>query len=976
MTKSLSWLSFIIGAVIVVWMGTAFMGTNLLALIITCAIAGVYVLGFSELIRYQKESYSLHRALDQETSPVQDLPTWLGAIAPALQLPVQQRITQDRSAIPTPIMTPYLIGLLVLLGLIGTFIGMVGTLKGAVIALESNTELEAIRSGLAAPMKGLGMAFGTSVAGVSASAALGLISTLSRRDRLHAWRKLEAVIPSTFAAVSINSERQRTYAALQQQADHWPNLVEQLSQLANNIETLGKNVCDTLTQQQKEALADTASSVTDMTSKLQTTLQHELETTTQQMSALVEPVVERVLSQGQNQIAAAHEQWQQTNREHLATQMAALRDNSADLQNQWRSGIEEQHVLQRALIEAQKSWAERIQQDIGNGVEQSQRAIGEHLQQWLQQQQDDEQQRREHINATNQQWLADIAEGQKQYHALLQQQKIWATSLQEEISEQFSQSQTEFGQTLRHWLEQQQQDEQARREHVNASNQQWLADIAANQSQYKALLAQQNHWAETLQQEFASSIEQTKTEISATLGQWLALQEANELKRQQTISDTNQQVFDEILGQQKQQGQWQQTLQQAQQELQHQLRNQFDQSVVDAQKIIGETLQTWLQEQKLHEQERRQLLEDNTLQVYEEILVQQEGHNQLLKKQGEWAQELQQHVRNNLIQTQNELGQTLKAWLQQQSDADQARLDAIGAGNQTQFNDLIARHQQHADDLNLRQQTLADSIASVVSGGEALLDERRSQESQWYEQQQKQAESFIAAAKSELGQLQQAEQQRNQAAIAGFEQLQASMSEQLERLTEALQTPMSELMQTAAESPKAAAEVLSQLRQEMTSALERDNQMLQERQSIMEQLDQLATSLASATTEQRDAIMSMTEASSTMLAEVSERFSAKIDTDIDKLATGIDQVAASSIDMATLAETFGQAVQDYQSANSQLLEHFGSLEAQIAAMNDRSDEQMGYYVAQAREIIDHSLSSQQEMIEQLRRLGRETVNAG
>ena len=36
----------------------------------------------------------------------------------------------------------------------------------------------------------------------------------------------------------------------------------------------------------------------------------------------------------------------------------------------------------------------------------------------------------------------------------------------------------------------------------------------------------------------------------------------------------------------------------------------------------------------------------------------------------------------------------------------------------------------------------------------------------------------------------------------------------------------------------------------------------------------------------------------------------------------------------------------------------------------RSDEQMGYYVAQAREIIDQSMLSQREIIEELRRLGQ------
>ena len=37
----------------------------------------------------------------------------------------------------------------------------------------------------------------------------------------------------------------------------------------------------------------------------------------------------------------------------------------------------------------------------------------------------------------------------------------------------------------------------------------------------------------------------------------------------------------------------------------------------------------------------------------------------------------------------------------------------------------------------------------------------------------------------------------------------------------------------------------------------------------------------------------------------------------------------------------------------------------------RSDEQMGYYVAQAREIIDQSMLSQRELFEELRELGLE-----
>ena len=90
-----------------------------------------------------------------------------------------------------PQASPYLVGLLVMLGLLGTFVGMVETLMGTVTALQSSHDLSAMRDDLAAPIMGLGFAFGTSVAGVSASACLGLIATLSRRERASVARKIE-----------------------------------------------------------------------------------------------------------------------------------------------------------------------------------------------------------------------------------------------------------------------------------------------------------------------------------------------------------------------------------------------------------------------------------------------------------------------------------------------------------------------------------------------------------------------------------------------------------------------------------------------------------------------------------------------------------------------------------------------------------------------------------------------------------------
>ena len=55
-----------------------------------------------------------------------------------------------------PALAPYLVGLLVLLGMLGTFLGMVVTFKGAVFALEGSTDLQAIRSNLEAVRERVG----------------------------------------------------------------------------------------------------------------------------------------------------------------------------------------------------------------------------------------------------------------------------------------------------------------------------------------------------------------------------------------------------------------------------------------------------------------------------------------------------------------------------------------------------------------------------------------------------------------------------------------------------------------------------------------------------------------------------------------------------------------------------------------------------------------------------------------------------
>jgi hypothetical protein len=218
-------------------LAVGFVGSSPLALLMTAVIAGVYGLGAFELHRYRAATASLAATLEA-LPQAPDGPRRVAGAAciPSLQNPVRQRIEGERVALPGPALTPYLVGLLVMLGMLGTFLGMVVTFKGAVFALEGSTDLQAIRSALAAPIKGLGLSFGTSVAGVAASAMLGLMSALSRRERVDVGRLLDSRIATVFRPFSLAHQRQETYRALQVQATTLPEVVNGLHALMEGME--------------------------------------------------------------------------------------------------------------------------------------------------------------------------------------------------------------------------------------------------------------------------------------------------------------------------------------------------------------------------------------------------------------------------------------------------------------------------------------------------------------------------------------------------------------------------------------------------------------------------------------------------------------------------------------------------------------------------------------------------------------------
>ena len=81
-----------------------------------------------------------------------------------------------------------------------------------------------------------------------------------------------------------------------------------------------------------------------------------------------------------------------------------------------------------------------------------------------------------------------------------------------------------------------------------------------------------------------------------------------------------------------------------------------------------------------------------------------------------------------------------------------------------------------------------------------------------------------------------------------------------------------------------------------------------------------------------------------------------------------DQLAGSALELSGVGETFAAAVQQFGDSNGELLAALASVEHTLKESGERSDEQMSYYVAQAREIIDHNLLTHQDILARLQAL--------
>lgn len=393
--------AFALGLLAIAWVGMGYITSNPLALLMTALIGAFYLMGGLELHRFHQATASLAQALLAITEPLPTLAGWLSTIHPSLQTPVRLRIDGERVALPGPAMTPYLVGLLVLLGMLGTFLGMVVTLNGAVMALESTTDLPTIRAALAAPVKGLGLAFGTSVAGVAASAMLGLVSALCRRDRLQAAQALDSRISTALRGFSLahqqqaqrQASHQESLKTLQLQAAVLPQVTTQMAaqmstQIAGQLQTM-------MTQMERQHLAlaeqlsagqagfhQQAHSVySALAGAVQQTLKDSLAANAQLLNASLQPVVQATMAGIQRETAALQASVASAVQLQLDGVSARFGSSVDTVAAVWADALVQQQCSHEALQQGLHSADQQRQAAWG----QSLLAIGQSLQQAWQQ---------------------------------------------------------------------------------------------------------------------------------------------------------------------------------------------------------------------------------------------------------------------------------------------------------------------------------------------------------------------------------------------------------------------------------------------------------------------------------------------------------------------------------------------------------------------------------------------------------------
>ena len=186
----------------------------------------------------------------------------------------------------------YLIGLLVFLGLLGTFWGLlqtIGSIGETIQSLDPNSGdandiLDALKSGLKAPLDGMGTAFSSSLFGLAGSLVLGFLDLQAGRAQTRFYTELEnwlstvtdlgSEIPlsSGASAEEVRQHMEMLTQRLQGQGGASPRLTEALASLVESIQQMVKHMRNEqeITRQQLQQQEDQQKDMMMLMRKLNT----------------------------------------------------------------------------------------------------------------------------------------------------------------------------------------------------------------------------------------------------------------------------------------------------------------------------------------------------------------------------------------------------------------------------------------------------------------------------------------------------------------------------------------------------------------------------------------------------------------------------------------------------------------------------------------------------------------------------------
>jgi len=785
---------FLAGLLVVCWIGIGYLGNHPLAAVVAALIAACYLVGAFELLRYRRATGTLAQALPALAEAGEQAETWLARLDPSLRQSVRQRIEGARSGLPAPTLTPYLVGLLVLLGMLGTLLGMMATLRGTGLALESATDLDAIRSSLAAPVKGLGFAFGTSIAGVSSSAALGLLSALIRRERVLVVQELDAGIAAHLAQHSPAARQRESFRLLQEQQALMPALVERLQHLAETIERQQQNTAEQLQSGQHAFHQRSEAAHEQLANALQQSLREGIAQQAHAVGAALQPVVEATMSGLAAKSDQLHAAIEQSTHKQLDGLDAAVKGIAVAARESWNAAVAEQ---QRGNAELAGNLQQTLQQ-FTDGFGHSAGA------------------------------LVDGISGKLEDHA------------------------------SRHAAT-------------------WDAALSRQHEAHQALALRNEQ----------------------------ALQHA---------SDSFERHASGLL----------ERLQQAHGELQEALASRDEQR-----------LQGWSQSLAT-------------------MLAQVDESRQ---RQGEQAARQQQAINDALARTTDELSAKLQASTDHtlQGMAGHAQVLGQAASAFAQRSDAMieALQQAHGELQDTLQARDGERLAQWRDAFAALTEQ--------FATRQEQAGNALAAQQQQV--------------CATLEQTTREIHEQAAAQARDTLAQIGKLVATASEAPRAAAEVVAEMREKLSDSLRRDTATLEERGHLLETVQTLLDAVNHASTEQRGAIDALVSTSAELLERVGNRFNEQVENEAGKLDQAAAQVTGSAVEVASIGEAFGGAVQQFGQSTEALNERLQAIEAALDKSITRSDEQLAYYVAQAREVIELSMLSQKQIIGELQQLSGHRGNA-